>query len=74
VDGAPRWKGTTAVTGKVADPALPFGCTMTWLAVMVVPFVVPSARTVTPLLMALAEVGLVPFLYVVDETFLTVTF
>jgi hypothetical protein len=47
---------------------------MTWLAVMIVPFVVPSARTVSPLLMALAEVGLVPFLYFVEETFFTVTF
>jgi hypothetical protein len=47
---------------------------MTWLAVMIVPFVVPSARTVSPLLTALAEVGLVPFLYFVEEIFFTVTF
>jgi hypothetical protein len=73
VDGAPRSKGTTAV-GEVAEPALPFGFTMTWLAVMVVPLVVPSARTVLPLPMPLAEVGLVPFLYFVEETFWTVTF
>jgi len=37
------------------------------------PFVVPSARTVSPFFTALAEVGLVPFLYFVEETFLTVT-
>jgi hypothetical protein len=74
VDGAPRWKGTTGVTGKAADPALTFGCTMTWPAVMVVPFVVPRTRTGWPLLTALAELFLVPFLYVVEETFLTVTF
>jgi hypothetical protein len=67
-------EGTTAVAGEVADPALPFGCTMTWLAVMIVPFVVPSARTVPPPLTALAEVGFVPFLYFVEATFLTVTF
>jgi hypothetical protein len=73
VDGAPGWKGITAVAGEVADPALPFGCTITWLAVMIVPFVVPSTRMVSPLLTALAEVGLVPFLYFVEETLLTVT-
>jgi hypothetical protein len=72
VDGAPGWKGTTSV-GEVAEPALPLGCTMIWLAVMLVPFVVPSARTVSPFFTALAEVGLVPFLYFVEETFLTVT-
>jgi hypothetical protein len=41
---------------------------------MVVPFVVPSTRTVWPLFTALAELFVVPFLYVVEETFLTVTF
>jgi hypothetical protein len=34
---------------------------MTWLAVMVVPLVVPSTRTFSPLVMALAELALVPF-------------
>jgi hypothetical protein len=47
---------------------------MTWLAVMVVPLVVPSTRTVSPLVMALAELELVPFWYVVDDALLMVTF
>jgi hypothetical protein len=47
---------------------------MTWLAVMVVPLTVPSTRTLSPFLMALAEVELVPLRYVVDEALLTVTF
>jgi hypothetical protein len=34
---------------------------MTCVAVMVVPLVVPSTRTGTPVVMALAEVELVPF-------------
>jgi hypothetical protein len=41
---------------------------------MVVPSVVPSTRTGSPFLMALAEVGLVLFRYVVEDVFLTVTF
>jgi hypothetical protein len=68
VEGAPRWKGTTFDAEEVVD------CTMTWLAVMVVPLTVPSTRTLTPLFTALAEVGRVPFRYVVDDAFLTVTF
>jgi len=47
---------------------------MTWLAVMVVPLTVPTTRTLSPFLMALAEVELVPLRYVVDEALLTVTF
>jgi hypothetical protein len=47
---------------------------MTWLAVMVVPLVIPSTTTLTPFLMALAEVELVPFWYFVVDAFLTVTF
>ena len=47
---------------------------MTWLAVMVVPLTVPSTRTGSPVVMALAEVELVPFWYVVEDTLLTVTF
>jgi hypothetical protein len=34
---------------------------MTWLAVMVVPLVVPSTRTLSPFVMALAELEVVPF-------------
>ena len=41
--------------------------TMTWLAVMVVPFTVPSTSTVSPFLTALAEVELVPFVYFVED-------
>jgi hypothetical protein len=47
---------------------------MTWLAVMVVPLVIPSTRTLSPFVMALAERELVPLRYVVEDTFLTVTF
>jgi hypothetical protein len=34
---------------------------MTWLAVMVVPLVVPSTRTLSPFVTALAELEVVPF-------------
>jgi hypothetical protein len=54
-------KGTTPAVVEVADPPTPVGCRMTWLAVMVVPLVVPSTRTFSPFAMALAEVELVPF-------------
>src|SRR5450755_3749979 len=47
---------------------------MTCVAVMVVPLVVPSTRTLSPFVMALAEVELVPFWYVVEDASLTVTF
>jgi hypothetical protein len=47
---------------------------MTCVAVMVVPLVVPSTRTLWPVVMALAEVELVPFWYVVEDASLTVTF
>jgi hypothetical protein len=47
---------------------------MTLLAVMVVPLVVPSTRTLTPLVMALAELELAPLRYFVEDAFLTVTF
>jgi hypothetical protein len=46
---------------------------MTCVAVMVVPLVVPSTRTVSPVVMALAEVALVVFWDVVEDTSLTVT-
>jgi hypothetical protein len=58
---------------NVADPPLA-GCTTTCVAVMVVPLVVPSTRTGLPVVMALAEAELVPFRYVVEDAFLTVTF
>jgi hypothetical protein len=47
---------------------------MTCVAVMVVPLVVPSTRTRSPVVMALAEVELVPFWYVVEDASSTVTF
>lgn len=45
-----------------------------WVAVMVVLLTVPSTRTVSPVVTALAEVELVPFWYVVEDASLTVTF
>jgi hypothetical protein len=47
---------------------------MTCVAVMVVPLVVPSTRTGSPVVMALAEVALVPVWYAVEDASLTVTF
>jgi hypothetical protein len=47
---------------------------MTCVAVMVVPLVVPNARMLSPVVMAFAEVELVPFLYVVEDASSTVTF
>jgi hypothetical protein len=41
---------------------------------MVVPLTVPSTRTLSPLVTALAEVKLVPLRYVVEDVLLTVTF
>jgi hypothetical protein len=57
----------------VADPP-PAGWTTTCVAVIVVPLVVPSARTDSPLCTALAEVELVPLRYVVVDAVLTVAF
>jgi hypothetical protein len=49
---------------------------MTCVAVMVVPLVVPSTRTSSPVAMALTEVALAlaPFWYVVEGVSTTVTF
>jgi hypothetical protein len=47
---------------------------MTCVAVMVVPLVVPSTRMGSPVVMAFAEAGLVPFWYVVVDASSTVTF
>jgi hypothetical protein len=47
---------------------------VTWLAVIVVPLVVPSTRTLSPFVIALAELELVPFWYVVEDASFTVTF
>jgi len=72
VVGAPRWNGTT-FAAEAPDPRLP-GCTMTWLALIVVPLVVPSTRTGWPTATALAAAELVPFWYVVDAASSLVTF
>jgi hypothetical protein len=66
-------KATTFDGEYVADPPLA-GWTTTCVAVIVVPLAVPRTRTGLPFLTALAEVGLVPLRYVVDDAFLTVTF
>src|SRR3954468_10824733 len=50
------------------------GWMITCVAVMVVPFVVPSARTFSPFAIALADAGLIPFWYAVAEVSSTVTF
>jgi hypothetical protein len=68
-------KGTTpAAAEEAADPTPPVGCRVICVAVMVVPFVVPSTRTSSPAVTALADDVLVPFRYVVDGASFTVTF
>lgn len=47
---------------------------MTRVAAMVAPLVVPSTRTLSPAVIALADVELVPVWYVVDDASVTVTF
>jgi hypothetical protein len=47
---------------------------MTCVAVIVVPLIVPSTRTSSPIAMALADVELAPFWYVVEDASSTVTF
>lgn len=74
MEGAPGWNGTTSVAEELAEPPPPVGCAMTWLAVMVVALTVPSTRTLSPFLMALAEAELVPLRDVVEDALLTVTF
>jgi hypothetical protein len=41
---------------------------------MVVPLAVPSTRTLSPFVIALAELELAPFWYVVEDASFTVTF
>jgi hypothetical protein len=71
--GAPFWKGTTWEAVDVEDP-LVGGCTMTWVAVIVVPLVVPRTSTGSPAVTALTEAEVVPFSYDVEDASLTVTF
>jgi hypothetical protein len=68
----PRWKGITCPAEEFADPPS-LGWTMTRVAVMVVPLVVPRTRTGSPVVTALAEVELVPDSYVVEDASLTFT-
>jgi hypothetical protein len=74
VVGAPRLKGITPAADEAAEPLPSVGCTTTCVAVMVVPLAVPSTRTLSPLVRAVAEIELVPFWYVVEDASLTVTF
>jgi hypothetical protein len=57
----------------VLDPLF-VGCTMICVAVIVVPSTVPTTRAVLPVATALADADFAPFLYVVDDVVLTVTF
>jgi hypothetical protein len=72
VVGAPRWNGITLALDDVADPLV--DCTMTCVALMVVPLVVPSTRTLLPLVTPLFEIESVPFRYLVEVSSSTVTF
>jgi hypothetical protein len=63
-------KGTTAED----DPLPAGGCTMTCVALIVFPLTVPTTRTGSPLLTALAVVDVVPFTYFVEDVSLTVSF
>ena len=46
---------------------------MTWLAVIVVPLVIPSTSTLLPFVTALAEIVFDPFAYFVEDALSTVT-
>jgi hypothetical protein len=65
-------KGITFDGRKVADPP-PAGCTITCVAVIAGPLAVPSTRTGWPVATALGEVEFVPFRYVVEDDFWTLT-
>src|SRR5205807_9584506 len=71
VVGAPRLKG---ITPAAEEDLVGRHDTMTCVAVMVSPLVVPSTRTRSPVVMALAEVFLVPFWYIVEDASSTVAF
>src|SRR3981081_4653999 len=63
----------TPAAEEAAEPPPPVGWMITCVAVMVVPLVVPSTRTLWPVVMALAEVELVPSWYAVDDASVTDT-
>jgi hypothetical protein len=71
--GEPFSKETTADGEYVGDPPMPVGCTMTFVAVMVVPVVVPSTTADSPFVTEFEGAELVPFRYVVEDASLTVT-
>jgi hypothetical protein len=64
----------TPAAWEAAVSSLFAGCTVICVAVIVVAFVVPRTRTFVPLVMALADVALVPFWYVVVDVSFTATF
>jgi hypothetical protein len=72
VVGAPGRKGTTPAAEEAADP--PTGCKITCAAMMVVPLVVPSTTTSSPVAITIAEIELTPAWYVVEVVSSTVTF
>jgi hypothetical protein len=72
VVGEPFWKGITVAAVEATDP--PVVCTKTCVALIVVELTVPSTRTRSPLVMALFEVELVPFLYFVEDASSMITF
>jgi hypothetical protein len=65
--------GITADEEEFAVTPMPVGSTMTCVAVIVVPLVVPSTRTPSPVAMPLAVVELVRFRYVVEDASSTST-
>jgi hypothetical protein len=62
------------VAAEAVDDPPPVGWAMTCVAVMVVPLVVPSTRTGSPVVVTLVEVELVAFRYCVEDASSTVTF
>jgi hypothetical protein len=74
VVGAPFWKGTTSAAVALEEFPLPAVGTMIWVALMVVLLTVPSTRTSSPFVMALAEVDFDFFSYFVEDDSSMVTF
>jgi hypothetical protein len=67
-----RQRGFRRLVGSCSLPST--GITATCVAVMVVPLVVPSTRTLSPGVISLADVEFVPSWYVVEDASSTVTF
>ena len=68
----PLWNGTTVAAVEATD--FPVACTSTCETLMIVEVMVPRTRTLSPFLMALAVVEVVPFLYFVEDSSSMVTF